>query len=175
MDTVLASPKALSSWDKELTVQVLVHAGATNARGGATTWPSADLAIFLPVVIAGPFTIRKAGCENGTNSGNVDLGVYTAELSLVVSTGSTAMAGGSVWQEIDVTDTTIPAGLYYIAMVMNNTTGANAASAVGTGVMRASGAFQMASAFPLPATATRTAISNSYWPSFQFAGPANVI
>ena len=131
MDTRLASPSSLPSWQWYWSVQILATVQATTGRGTATTWPAADRAIFIPVMCSGYFTVKKFAIENGAVSGNLDAGIYTSEGKLVVSTGSTAMSGANSWQTIDVTDTQIPPGLYYLAMAINNTTGANAASAIG--------------------------------------------
>ena len=170
MDTRLASPTSLPSWQWYWSIQILATVQATTGRGTASTWPAADRAIFIPVMCAGYFTVKKFAIENAAVSGNVDVGLYTSEGKLVISTGSTAMSGANAWQEIDVTDTQIPPGLYYLAMAINNTTGANSAAAFGLQQMRAQGAVQMASAFPLPATATFAAVASNYWPSFQAMG-----
>jgi hypothetical protein len=151
-------------------ITALFSTGALLTRT-SVVWPTANLALFVPVPCPGPFIIRRLAWENGSAvSGNVDMGVYTSEGQLVVSTGSTAQAGTSVFQAVNITDTLIPPGLYYLALVLNNGTGQFARGSVSNGAMRALGAYEMASAFALPSSSVRAAWAGTYLPSMMATG-----
>lgn len=170
-DQCLASPTALRSITVEGAVLNSFYGGAVNARASGT-WTASSKCVFCPVSCPGPFTVTKFACDNGTAvSGNIDIGLYTKEGQLIVSTGSTAQAGTSQWQTIDVTDTTIPPGWYYLAMVMNNATGTNLRLASQTIAKRLFGWMEQLSTFPLPATATMVpCTSDGFWITCQAMG-----
>jgi len=173
-DVRLATPKSLSSLNYEAMVvnTMIIGSYTTNA---STAWPSASRAMYIPVACPGPFTIRKFTCHNGgAVSGNVDLGIYTSEGQLIISTGGTAQSGTGTQQVIDVTDTLIPPGWYYLAMVIDNGTGTNQRVASSAFAKRFHGCRQQASAYPLPSTATFADAADAYWPSFQATGVATI-
>lgn len=129
--------------------------GGMAFSGSSAVWPSANLAVYMPVCVQIPCIITKFFSHNGTvASGNIDIGLYTNDGCRLISTGSTAQSGTSVVQSVDVTDTLIGAGIYYIAMAMDNTTGTVIRVASNANLMRLHGMYQQASAFALPATAT---------------------
>ena len=136
--------------------------GVGPANGGiltlptSTAWNSANKAQYMPFRIFAPTIITKLWWFNGaTASGNVDCGIYDAALMRLVSTGSTAQAGTSVLQIVDITDVLLGPGLYYFALALDNTTGTiMRAGTSGTAIMVGFGIFSQNSAFPLPATAT---------------------
>ena len=133
--------------------------GAFGTPVSATTWPTADQAIFVPFVVYNPLTIVKLGFYNGaTASGNIDVGIYDEAGVLLVSAGSTAQAGTSGVQSFDVTDTALNPGLHYLAAALDNTTGTFQRPNVATVQLHgAMGILSMATAFPLPSTATMAA------------------
>jgi hypothetical protein len=128
----------------------------------AANWESGDRAIFTPFVLPQDMTAKKMWyVTGGTTSGtaNLDLGIYNAAKSRLVSTGSTAFATGqsNTLIVIDIADTDLDADtLYYLGMAMGSIsgtcnfirlpTGANATASIGQ-------VFEN-SAMPLPATAT---------------------
>jgi hypothetical protein len=134
--------------------------------GVSNAWPSANLAIFVPVDIFRPVTIVKMMVNNGSAvSGNIDVGIYTPNGARLVSAGSTAQAGTSAIQTFDITDTLLMPGWYYMAVALDNTTGTLAAFTGGTAVdYRPLGMAQMASAFALPDPATFAAFTQTYVP-----------
>src|SRR5690349_17282906 len=69
------------------------------AIASSTAWPSANLAIYTPVLVYQPVTIAKMAVNNGSAvSGNIDVGIYDATWARRVSAGSTAQAGTSAIQ-----------------------------------------------------------------------------
>jgi hypothetical protein len=136
---------------------------------GSATWVTASSARLFPFRIHSSTTYVKAIWLNGTTtSGNVDAGLYDVEGNRLVSTGSTAQGTVSVWQEADITDTTLRPGLYYMAIVMDNTTGHMIRWNPTHQYLTMLGCQAMASAFPLPTTLTFAAYGAAYIPTFAF-------
>lgn len=133
---------------------------AMNSDGGlfglSNIWPVANLALFIPVEIFEPTTIAKMAINNGaTVSGNFDLGIYAPSGKQLVSSGSVAQSGASAIQSVDITDTLLVPGLYYMALVFDNITATLTSwSSVAAQEMRLMGLLQAASAFALPAPVT---------------------
>ena len=142
--------------------------GITNAGIASAVWPSSNLAIFIPFTLPEASLALAMFSYNGaTASGNLDVGLYKADGTRIVSMGSTAQAGTSALQTLDITDTTLPGGeLLYLAMAMDNTTGTTfrLTGSSNVGQLRACGVMQMATAFPLPATATFATLTSNYAP-----------
>lgn len=139
--------------------------GGLAIGGTSSPWPTANMAQIIPFRLMRPFTIQHLFLYNGsTVSGNFDIGVYNAEQKLILSTGSTAQAGVSAIQRATVAATTLPAGDYYLALVVDNTTATvmvtTSGSSSNSNAMDAAGVRQMASAFPLPASATFDTLVN---------------
>lgn len=126
-------------------------------------WPSANLLIGYPVRLFSPAILTKLWIYNGTTaSGNLDLGVYDARGTKIVSSGSTLQAGTSALQVIDITDTPLGPGDFYVCGAMNGITGTVMMSTWGHNSQGyAQGQIQMVTAFPLPATATFVLAFNS--------------
>lgn len=147
---VTITPFSLESAGVEWVAKGISLSGATSA-----TWPAANRALFYPFTLSEPVIAVKLFVLNGaTASGNIDAGIYDRTGNRIVSTGSTAQSGTSVIQEFDITDTLFGPGTFYLALVMNNTTGTTFRQTTSSGSFASTGACQMASAFPLPATAT---------------------
>lgn len=132
----------------------------------SATWPAANRAIFVPFRTAVPILVRQLfNCNGATASGNIDVGIYDRVGTRLVSAGSTAQAGTSVLQVFNVTDTLIGPGQFYFAVALDNTTGTITRQAPPNVLQtRALGLVQMASAFPLPATATFATVANVHIP-----------
>ncbi|HEY6021437.1 MAG TPA: T9SS type A sorting domain-containing protein [Candidatus Paceibacterota bacterium] len=167
LPVTLFSPESLSS--KLVTGNTLSSSSAT-----LDTAMTANLARFFPFYKVAPATFARAFVFNGaTVSGNIEIGIYDAKGRKVTSV-SAAQAGASVMQLIDITDFTLYPGMYYLAMAMDNGTGtvksSNAPSAAHLGF---AGAFEMAAAYPLPATATFALPTTSVLPYFGFTQRSN--
>lgn len=134
-------------------------------------WAVNDLAIYVPVSIPVPFTIARFLIANGSNiTGNVDVGIYNAAGTRLLSTGSTVRANASAVQYIGVTDQVFQAGTYYLALVGSSTTGtylqpsvSSAARARMLGVLE-----EQLGATTLPATMTPVAFTQTLIPQFGF-------
>jgi hypothetical protein len=134
----------------------------------SAAWPAANRAIHVPLYVPAPATIVKLWWLNGAAvSGNVDCGLYRAsDLSLVVSSGAVAQSGTSAVQEFDIADTTIPVGVYLLALAMDNGTGQMIRFPFDVRYHRVIGITQQASAYPLPATAVPAVVASAYVPMF---------
>lgn len=98
---------------------------ATASVGGSgianTAWPANNRAIYSPISLPSRFTVARFMIANGNATGNIDIGLYNANGSLLISTGTQARSGSSVVQYYDVTDQAFPAGDYYLALVASTT------------------------------------------------------
>ena len=150
----------LSTSDQQSLGRVLGAMGFS--FGASAVWPSANKAYFVPISVQGPITIRKMFVLNGdVVSGNIDVGIYDRGGARVVSIGSTAQAGTDVIQEFDIADTLLNAGLYYLACAMDNATGKIQNLGITLIAGMSMGVAEMASAFPLPTTATFAPLSGT--------------
>lgn len=142
--------------------ELAIGIGSSTLTSGA--WTSASLALFVPFRITGRRRYRRALVANGTAvSGNFDIGVYDFDGARKFSTGGTAQSGTSVAQAVDI-DWTLDPGHYLLALVLDNNTGQTSRGPPYYGFKRSMGSRQMASAYPLPATATFAADATSYLP-----------
>ena len=140
----------------------------------SAAWPSANRAIYLPFRLASPFLITQLWWWNGVLSGtpNVDVGVFYPQGAKILSTGNTAQSGASTPQAVNVTDTWLQPGLYYMGMVSASATTAFFRVSVGAAELRIAHALQEASASPLPSTMTGVGVTSSYCPIFGLASRA---
>lgn len=99
---------------------------AQNSASGAWT-PSANKPFAIPFRLSRPAVVYKLGWHNGTGvmTDSVDVGIYDTAWARKVSGGGTARSGSGNPQFVDVTDTTLAAGDYYLAMASNGTTANN--------------------------------------------------
>jgi hypothetical protein len=132
---------------------------------GTGAWPTTDRAVFLPFELPNPRTFKNIVWFNSTTvQGNIDVGLYTHQGSRVVSLGSTAMVGAGARQVGNITDTPLLPGYYFLAMVWSGTSATFTRYPATSLVLQANGMQEMASAFPLPATATFANPTMSYVP-----------
>jgi hypothetical protein len=123
----------------------------------SAAWHSANTATFIPFRVPMPVLVAQLWWWNGaTVSGNVDMGIYDRVGTRLFSIGSTAQSGTNAMQTVDVADFRLGPGQFYLAFVLNNTTGAVMGDNgnISANNRKATGFAIMASAFPLPATAT---------------------
>lgn len=138
----------------------------TRANGGSAAWPAANRAIYMPVRIPVPGLVQQVWWENGaTVSGNVDLGLYDHVGTRLFSTGSTAQAGTSAKQAVDVADVLVGPGLFYLALACSSATATMINyDPASTLMAKFAGLYTQASAFALPATATFATPASGYVP-----------
>ena len=139
--------------------------GVAFTAAASATYAFTNRAHLIPFHINFPITVTKLFSVNGaTASGNIDVGIYSADLTRIVSAGSTAQAGTNAVQVFDITDTILGAGDFYLAIAMDNTTGTVFRATGGVANMRRAGMLQMNTAFPLPTTITPASVTQSFAP-----------
>lgn len=90
----------------------------------STTWPANNYGLFLPLRLDESITALKLGVAVGSvASGNVDLGIYDESGTLIVAKGYTAFSASflGVTQILDITDTRLGPGRFFLAIVCSST------------------------------------------------------
>lgn len=143
--------------------QLFQTGGGLNA--GVQTWPAANRALYIPVIVPTTVTVVKMFMLNGaTINGNFDVGIYDDQKNLIVSKGSTAHASANVIQAFDITDTTLSPGVYYFGIASDSATATIQAFTNAIPLCQASGVLSQATAFPLPSPAVWVAAQDAYVP-----------
>lgn len=160
-------PTQVGPWSGHAVYSTQSALGAwAGANPASVAWPATNLAIFVPMRVVGPCTVYKMAMGAGaTGAGNFDIGIYDSAGNRILHTGATAK-GASTEQIIDVTDTPIGPGLYYLAMSADGTNNYIMITPSGTTPVplqksRLYGLLEMASAYPLPDPVTFAALSTS--------------
>jgi hypothetical protein len=123
--------------------------------GNVAAWPTADLAIYTPVIVRSRVIVTKLWLASGsTGTGNYDIGLYDAGGTALLRRGSTAKPATTTEEVWDCTDTTIGPGLFYFAVACSNNTDTFYRQAPAAPMITALGVYSEAAALPLPATAT---------------------
>lgn len=96
----------------------------SSAAPASATWPAANRIIFVPFELSHEVVVTKLCVYNGATAGanTFDVGIYTKDVVRIVAAGSTSGGSTSALQEIDITDTILAPGQYYMGMVCSNTT-----------------------------------------------------
>lgn len=132
----------------------------------STAFPTANASILWPVYIRRTLVITKFTILIGaTNTGNVDAGLYDANINaLIVSAGSTAAGTANTEQVLDITDKTVPPGKYWMAVGASGTGLAMVASTLGAVALRNAGIMKATSNFPLAANPTVAGAVDAFLP-----------
>jgi hypothetical protein len=164
----------INPWSR-LSLGSEIDAGHPNTPATGA-WPSANRALYIPFQLHTTETIVKAFVGNGgTASGNFDVGIYNAVTNArLVSSGSTAMSGTTTLQIVDIADTTLTPGYYYMALAVDNTTAQFTRITPDPNYFGYLQLFQEASAFALPATATPAAAASAFIPFFGLSLVTNI-
>lgn len=124
----------------------------------SAVWQTANRALYMPLYIERPGIVTKFWTYNGAAvAGNIDIGLYREDYTLISSKGSTAQAGTNVLQEFDVTDFAIVPGVYFLGLVSSSTTATFFGTGTGGGIsgfLRCMGVTQQdlgATTLPAPA------------------------
>jgi hypothetical protein len=141
---------------------------AQNQGVGTVAWPSTSEPVAVPFRVFKGMTVYQLGWQNGsgTMTDSVDIGIYDASWNRKVSGGGTARSGAAAVQWVDVTDTFLQVGKYYIVQANNGTTASQARTLYGsitTGLAAGLGVFDSATtAYPLPNPLTNMAAATIF-------------
>ena len=145
----------------------------------STTYPTANMAIYIPVFLPFPMLVNQVWWQNGatlTNSPNADIGIYWKTGKKIYSMGPTVMTGANVIQRTNITDFWLPAGPFYIAFACDQTTNAtifaSAMSSLSCAI--ATGMKQQTSAFALPDPIVPAQAAQNLIPMFGFTQRATI-
>lgn len=120
-------------------------------------WPSANLIIYVPVIVKEMVRVKKLAFGSGTTgTGNIAIGVYSRAGARLINSGTIAKGTTNVPQVVDTTDTVLKPDLYYIALQGSNGTDTFSRSSTTAPILALDGVRSEAAAFGLPATATWT-------------------
>lgn len=155
-----------SQWSRGL------HANAPTSNA----WSSANRAIYIPIHIAVTTVARRlwlaVGTTGGTNS--VDMGIYDSAGNRLVSDGGHTVGTASQVQFLNITDTTLQPGAYYIGIAYNGTTAhIMTHNAPNTDEARLVGILQQATAYTLPNPATFATLGTTLIPICGIATTAS--
>lgn len=130
----------------------------------AGIWQSANRALYMPVQIDIPVTVVKMAFQVAVQSGNCDVGIYDEHGNRLVSAGSTVVGVAGI-QIIDIADTVLMPGIYFLAMCVDNTTASFARLPINSQILQTCGVQQQAvGAVTLPNPATFANPASSYIP-----------
>lgn len=128
----------------------------------AAAWFTTDKPMAMSFFLDRTRTVYQLGWANGTTTtDNIDIGIYDTAWNRKVSTGSIGRSGTSAWQFSDVTDTVLPRGKYWLAVVMHGTTASHmqfCGPTVLSALELADVQDSATSAFPLPDPLTNMAL-----------------
>lgn len=153
---------------------LLVPPGSGGITPGA--WVSANDPLAIPFALTQDTIVTQLAFQNGSAAGgNMDMGIYDLSWNRLVSMGSTACVTNNAMQYVNVTDTFLAPGRYYVVMVRDNVTanrGYFFPAPSGANFMSFLGVQDSATdAFPLPNPLTNMAAAATMTriPQFQIA------
>jgi hypothetical protein len=162
-------PRTADFYIPDIYMDLAGYAGQTTHS--ATVWPTANKAIYVPIIFRYPATLTSISFIAGNGTGNYDLGFYDGYSKVrMASTTSTAMtaAGGKTLTFSQ--PLRVDAGrLYYGALALSSTSGSTFRT--NTGAVNFSilcGMGEQTSSLPLPATAAPVTATVTYAPLFIF-------
>ena len=140
---------------------------ATGQAPSSQNFVTANLAVFIPFAVPEPCVLTRLFWMNGAAvAGNLDAGVYDTAGTRLVSTGTTGQLNTSQVQSVDVADTVLARGVYYLALASDTSGATQKVTAVvpAAGIPQGLGLLQMAAAFVLPASATFAIYTSAFIP-----------
>lgn len=144
------------------------YSNTTSAPASATS-PTANQAIYVPIVVTTTATFTRGFWWNGSApGGNTCVGLYTPDGTRQATTGSVASSGASAIQSAAFAASYVATpGIYYMAIQFSAAT-VNGTSGYGPSLLfRMIGLYtQAVGSFPLPASATFATWTSFLLPHF---------
>lgn len=122
----LPVPPVLTTAHMQSRLGAFAHASYTGlSTASSVAWTANNKAYYYPFRMTDFGTaLQLLFWVGATGTGNIDIGIYDAALNRIVSSGSTAMsATANTVQEVNITDTVLPPGDYWIGVVCSTTSG----------------------------------------------------
>lgn len=143
--------------------------GACSGAPASAAWPSANLAIAVPLPVDAPGFVQQIWWVNGAAvSGHVEVAITDEFGNKIASTGSVVPSGTNVPQAVTLASPVLLLpGRYYLVVSCDNGTQAffaYAAAAAVTNINRFLGLFEQATAFPIPSPMVPASSARSYVP-----------
>lgn len=114
----------ITPWSHEsLGVHAVIQQGASFDGASSQAWPVANVAYFYPFTLFDFAIVYQFLFWVGATAGGlIDVGIYDRAGNRILSAGSTGMSATiNTVQELNVTDTRIPPGEYWLAGACNST------------------------------------------------------
>ncbi len=143
--------------------------GLVNPTHSSGPSPIANLGFFIPFTMSEQKEIKRILVPVITLAagGNIDVGIYNSSKERLVSSGSVRVMS-EMTQAINITNTVLDPGRYYMAVALDNSAVAISTITIGVGINRELGIFEKTSSFPLPATGTfNEHATRNYIPRFS--------
>lgn len=133
----------------------------SGAAPASAAFEVANRAIYVPIILPSSCVVKRVWWANGATvagGATVECGIYSDSGSYSPGTklvsGSATQGTASEVQFVDVTDTALAPGLYWIALAASSSTNTTFFLSTVSAVVDAVARFNQGSAVPLPATAT---------------------
>jgi hypothetical protein len=137
----------------------------------SAAWPTANVALYLPVYIRAPVVVKQIWWENGstvTGSTSADMAIYNEAGERLVETGVVTQATVDVPQVTNITDLPLAPGRYWLGLVLSNNTSTIRRWTLATDVGNVNKWFNIGqetvTAAQLPTTMTPVACTSVYIP-----------
>ncbi len=158
---VVISPWSYQSLGVPLTV--------LNIFDSSQNYVAVNVGVFVPFTIPEAVTFTKLGWGNGSAvAGNLDVGLFAEDGTMIVAAGITAQLNTTTLQVVDITDTTLARGRYYLGLT-SDTSGITQkvrASLPVAGILQALGLLQDSAAAPPFSTSCNPATFVAYAQAF---------
>jgi hypothetical protein len=145
---------------------------------GSAAWNGVQRAYYVPVILQAGCVVRRVWWANGattTGGATIEVGVYANSdygPGAKLISGSATQGTALQVQFVDVTDTALSPGLYWIAMLSSSSTNTNVLRLTGDSIGDAGAYFIESSLGSLPATATPAEALANFVPLCGFATTA---
>lgn len=115
---------AITPYHVESCGLVLRGTGQSHTAAASGVATAANAVYYFSFLIYEPVTaVKMTYIVGATANGNVDLGIYDAQKNRLVNSGTTAQGATNTLQELDITDTALTPGLYFMAITLSSGTG----------------------------------------------------
>lgn len=114
----------ITPWHPESLFNLTSYYGPTGFLAAVSGAFADELVSYYPFRLYEPaIAVKMSYLVGATASGNVDLGIYSSQGNLLVSSGLTAQGSINTLQELDITDTLLQPGVYFMAIKCDSASG----------------------------------------------------